>query len=90
MGPTEIVPGSHMSPARAAMLGRLRSLKPSKLTISPPGSIVIVYSILHRRSVSTYTGIRDNLKYNYWRRLPARTRPGCSPGCAERSGSTWG
>ena len=68
MGPTEIVPGSHMSPARAAMLGRLRSLKTSRLTISPPGSIVItVYAVLHRRSVSTYAGIRDNLKYNYWR-----------------------
>ena len=68
MGPTELVPGTHMSPARAAMLGRIKSLKTSKLMESPPGSIVLTtYSIIHRRSNSTYKGIRDNLKYNYWR-----------------------
>ena len=73
MGPTEVVPGTHMGAARHAMLGRIKSLKISKLTTSPPGSIFLtVYSVLHRRSNSTYTGIRDNLKYNYWRTTEPR------------------
>ena len=68
MGPTEVVPGTHLRPARYPMLGRIKSLKISKLTTSPPGSIfVTAYSIVHRRSNSTYSGVRDNLKYNYWR-----------------------
>lgn len=93
MGPTEVIPGSHFSKARNAFLGRLRSMKDSVLTITPPGSIVItVYSIVHRRSASTGTGIRDNLKYNYWRTSEPRrdwvvdpdfsfswTRPGQRP-----------
>ena len=71
MGPTELIPGSHLSQARNAFLGRLRSLKPAVSTASPPGSIVITaYSIVHRRSPSTATGVRDNLKYNYWRTTP--------------------
>ena len=73
MGPTELIPGSHLSQARNAFLGRLRSLKPAVSTASPPGSIVITaYSIIHRRSPSTGTGIRDNLKYNYWRTAEPR------------------
>ena len=73
MGPTDIVPGTHMSAARGAMLGRIKSLKISKLMTSPPGSIFLtVYSILHRRSNSTYPGVRDNLKYNYWRTTEPR------------------
>ena len=71
MGPTELIPGSHLSQARNAFLGRLRSLKPAVSTASPPGSIIITaYSIVHRRSPSTATGVRDNLKYNYWRTTP--------------------
>ena len=37
MGPTELIPGSHLSQARNAFLGRLRSLKPAVSTASPPG-----------------------------------------------------
>ena len=73
MGPTEVVPGTHMSLARGPVLGRIKSLKISKLTTSPPGSIFLtIYSILHRRSNSTYPGVRDNLKYNYWRTTEPR------------------
>ena len=73
MGPTEIVPGTHLSPARSAMLGRIKSLKHSRLTVAPPGTIFLtIYSVLHRRSNSTYPGIRDNLKYNYWRTTEPR------------------
>ena len=73
MGPTEIVPGTHLSPARSAMLGRIKSLKHSRLTVAPPGTIFLtIYSVLHRRSNCTYDGIRDNLKYNYWRTTEPR------------------
>ena len=68
MGPTEILPGSHLHRGYGGYLSRLRSLNQSVLTISPPGTIFLtVYSIWHRRSASTGTGIRNNLKYNYWR-----------------------
>jgi len=68
MGPTELLPGSHLTRARNAFLGRLKSMKSAVLTNSPPGSIVItVYSILHRRTASSATGVRNNLKYTYWR-----------------------
>ena len=73
MGPTEIVPGTHLSPARSAMLGRIKSLKHSRLTVAPPGTIFLtIYSVLHRRSNCTYDGVRDNLKYNYWRTTEPR------------------
>jgi hypothetical protein len=68
MGPTEVIPGSHLRRGNDAYLGRVRSVKSSVLTIAPPGSIFLtVYSIWHRRSASTGSGIRNNLKYNYWR-----------------------
>ena len=68
MGPTEILPGSHVHRGYGGLLSRLRSVRDSILTVSPAGTIfVTVYSIWHRRSASTATGIRNNLKYNYWR-----------------------
>ena len=71
MGPTEILPGSHLQRGYGGFLGRLRSLKESVLTVSAAGTIFLTaYSIWHRRSASTGTGIRNNLKYNYWRTVP--------------------
>ena len=68
MGPTEILPGSHLHRGYGGYLSRLRSLKESVLTVSPPGTIFLtVYSIWHRRSSSIRSGIRNNLKYNNWR-----------------------
>ena len=73
MGPTEVIPGSHFHKASGAYLGRARSVKGSVLTTSPPGTIFLtVYSIWHRRSASTGTGVRNNLKYNYWRTAEPR------------------
>ena len=68
MGPTEILPGSHLHQRSGGYLSRLRSLKDSVPTVSSPGTIFLtVYSIWHRRTASTVTEIRNNLKYNYWR-----------------------
>jgi hypothetical protein len=71
MGPTEILPGSHLQRGYGGFLSRLRSLKGSVLTVSAAGTIFLTaYSIWHRRSASTGTGIRNHLKYNYWRTVP--------------------
>ena len=73
LGPTQILPGSHLFKGYGGLLSRLRSVRDSILTISPPGTIFLTaYSIWHRRSASTARGIRNNLKYNYWRTVEPR------------------
>ena len=68
LGPTEILPGSHLYRGYGGLLSRLRSVRQSVLTASSAGTIfVTVYSIWHRRSASAGSGIRNNPKYNYWR-----------------------
>ena len=65
MGPTELVPGSHIRPTQ-----RDASEK-GILTDGPAGSLAIhAQSILHRRGESTGTGVRHMLKYSYWRTVP--------------------
>jgi hypothetical protein len=65
MGPTDVVPGSHIRPTTP---------KPDEEGLAcagPAGSIGIhSQSILHRRGRSTATGVRQMLKYNYWRTTP--------------------
>jgi len=62
MGPTELVPGSHIRPT-------IRDANdPGVSAVGPAGSIGIhSQSILHRRGESTGTGTRHMLKYSYWR-----------------------
>ena len=68
MGPTEILPGSHLKRGYGGILSRLRSVRDSFLTVAAAGTIFLTcYTIWHRRSASTGSGIRNNLKYNYWR-----------------------
>ena len=65
LGPTELVPGSHIQPAR---LGREEG---GVSCDGPAGTIGIHHqSILHRRGQSTARGLRRMLKYNYWRTTP--------------------
>ncbi len=65
LGPTELVPGSHIRPTRR---------DPDEAGVfaeGPAGSFGIhAQSILHRRGASTAKGIRHMLKYNYWRTVP--------------------
>ena len=71
MGPTELLPGSHFLYLPQHQLARYGAIKGSHYAVAPAGSIFLtVYSIWHRRSVSQGTGIRNNLKYNYWRTTP--------------------
>lgn len=74
MGPTEVLPGSHFLFQHSSMMGHYGNLRHGVKTVASAGSIFLtVYSIWHRRSVSTAQGVRNLLKYNYWRTsAPAR------------------
>lgn len=65
MGPTEIVPGTHIGPAQ-------RDAEHEGVpTGGPAGSFALhSQSILHRRGESSGKGLRHMLKYNYWRTVP--------------------
>ena len=68
MGPTEIVPGSHFARHKATYMQHMRGISSATSTAAPAGTIFITaYGIWHRRSKSTASGIRNLLKYNYWR-----------------------
>ena len=73
MGPTELLPGTHFLYSSQPYMGHYGRIRGSVHTAVPAGSIFLtVYSIWHRRSASTATGLRNNLKYNYWRTEPPR------------------
>ena len=75
MGPTEVLPGSHHLFSLSTLMGHYGSIAGAKYAECPAGSIVITaYNIWHRRGKSTGSGVRHNLKYNYWR----MTSPGPS------------
>ena len=68
LGPTEVVPGSHIGPVS-------RPAEEQGVPMSGPAGTIGIHhqSILHRRGVSTVPGLRRMLKYNYWRTAaPAR------------------
>ena len=68
LGPTELLPGSHFLYAPGGMTQHYGRLRGSVYATSPAGSIFITdYSIWHRRSESWGSGLRNNVKYNYWR-----------------------
>ena len=66
MGPTELLPGSHFLSTLRTYMSHYGSIRGSHLSAAPAGSIFItVYSIWHRRSASSASGVRNNLKYNF-------------------------
>ena len=70
-GPTEVLPGSHFYFCLQSWMGHYGSIRGAVKTAAPAGSIFItVYSIWHRRSASTAKGLRNLLKYCYWRTVP--------------------
>ena len=65
MGPTELVPGSHIR------LTQHDASEKGTPTDGPAGSLAIhAQNILHRRGESTAEGVRHMLKYSYWRTFP--------------------
>lgn len=77
LGPTEVLPGSHflytMGQLPQNYMGHYGGIRGSVYTTAPAGTIfVTVYSIWHRRSEATGSGVRNNLKYNYFRTAAPR------------------
>ena len=73
MGPTEMLPGSHFLISVQSGMGHYGNIRGGFPATLPAGSIFLThYSIWHRRSASTGSGIRNNLKYNYWRTVPPK------------------
>ena len=71
MGPTELVPSSHLVRAKRRFMSHYGNIRVGVKTAAPAGSIFIThYSIWHRATSSTGSGIRNLLKYNYWRTVP--------------------
>jgi hypothetical protein len=71
LGPTELLPGSHFLYSHAPWMAHYGAITGTVLSSAPAGSIFITqYNIWHRRSAATGTGIRNLLKYNYWRTTP--------------------
>ena len=65
LGPTELVPGSHIQRTSR------EADEAGVFCAGPAGTIGIHHqSILHRRGQSSATGLRRMLKYNYWRSAP--------------------
>jgi hypothetical protein len=70
-GPTELLPGSHFIYSRSRHMAHYGQLRGTYYAAAPAGSVFLtVYSIWHRRSGSTAAGLRNLLKYNYWRTTP--------------------
>ena len=72
LGPTEVVPGSHLVKNKARYMAHLTGIRGAVATTAPAGSIFITaYQIWHRRGEATGTGMRNLLKYFYWRNRPS-------------------
>ncbi len=69
MGATAFLPGSHLYwPFGQGSSGLYGMFRGTVSSAAPAGSIFIsAYSVWHRRTKSTASGIRNLLKYNYWR-----------------------
>jgi hypothetical protein len=74
LGPTELLPGSHFLFSLSKNMGHYGGIRGAFRAAAPAGSIFItVYPIWHRRSAASGEGLRNLLKYNYWRTaLPQR------------------
>jgi hypothetical protein len=71
MGPTELLPGSHFLYSHAPWMAHYGAIAGAVRSTAPAGSIFITqYNIWHRRSAATASGVRNLLKYNYWRTVP--------------------
>ena len=89
MGPTEIVPGSHfLYTDQSRFIGHHGRIRGSYHTTASAGTIFLAhYAIWHRRSESWGSGVRNNLKFWYWRTSPPKRdwikTPGFSLSTAE-------
>ena len=71
LGPTEVLPGSHFLFNLGPFMGHYGGIRGTASTAAPEGTIFITaYPIWHRRGASTAEGVRNMLKYLYWRMVP--------------------
>ena len=68
LGPTQLIPGTHMLHAKRRFMSHYGAVRSAVSSEASAGSIFIThYGIWHRATTATGTGIRNLLKYNYWR-----------------------
>ena len=73
LGPTELVPSSHFIRIKRRFMSHYGAIRKGVKTVAPAGSIFIThFSIWHRAISSTVSGIRNLLKYTYWRTTPPK------------------
>ena len=73
LGPTEVLPSSHLLRVKRRYMTQYGCIRQAVQTVAPAGSIFIThYSIWHRATPSTASGIRNLLKYNYRRTAAPR------------------
>ena len=87
-GPTELLPGSHHVYNRSKHMAHFGQIRGTYSAAASAGSVFLtVYSIWHRRSAAAGTGLRNLLKYNYWRTTPPErswiAEPGFDPKTAD-------
>ena len=87
-GPTELLPGSHQIYSTARYMAHYGQIRGTYYAAASAGSVFLtVYSVWHRRSASTAMGLRNLLKYNYWRTAPPEPswiqEPGFDPKTAD-------
>ena len=71
MGPTEVVPGSHFWRNQTRAMWHLNHILGAMKTSAPAGTIFLtVYQIWHRAGMLRRDGVRNLLKYFYWRTAP--------------------
>ena len=82
LGPTELVPSSHFLRVKRRFMSHYGNIRKAVKTVAPAGSIFIThYSIWHRATSSTANGVRNLLKYNYWRTVPPQRDWVIDPDC---------
>ncbi|HVF09654.1 MAG TPA: hypothetical protein VNA16_02570 [Abditibacteriaceae bacterium] len=71
LGPTELLPGSHFMLNQQRFMAHYGRIRGALSSAAPAGSIFLtVYSIWHRAGTATAHGLRNLLKYFYWRTVP--------------------
>lgn len=71
MGPTALLPGSHLVYHESTQMGHFGQFAHQVLTVAPAGTLFITsFAIWHRATAKTATATRNLMKYNYWRTVP--------------------
>jgi hypothetical protein len=71
MGPSQFLPGSHLVRNKASFMAHLGGIAGAVSMAAPAGSIVITaYQMWHRRGGASGKGVRNLMKYFYWRTTP--------------------